>query len=302
MDAHLLKKRYAIDIPDLPDQSGGINVVTIARWDTELYSAPNDHGVKEQRERHLLFFNEIRLPLRLNNTRIDVLIAILGPDMSRWPGRKVGLYVGATQSYGQTKAGVLLDIRAHDQAQPILPEHVRRGQLSGGAGGSPAGGWHRPPQGGFATPAAMLPGAPLDMRPLGPQAKAKLMDGLVTIGATVPNVEEWIGAHYPHLLPHIQGKDPHWWPYGVGPAIRSFLTSWPNAPVEAAPSPAGAAPAPTPPPVAPPPPPAPQAAQAAATPVPVPAVNFTAGTRPAPARPAAQGPVYEPVTEDDIPF
>lgn len=298
MDARTLKTRYAIDIEDLPNPQG-MNVVTIAALDWEEFEV-KENKKRVTNVRHLLYFAELRLPLRLNNTRVDVLTAMFGQETDHWIGRKVGLYVGAVAEYGETEMKVLLHVQAADHLPAITPERgSRAAQLPPGAW---AGANARAPHGGFAVPAAMLPGAPLDMRPLGPQAKAKLMDGLVTIGATVPNVEEWIGAYYPHLLPHIQGKDPHWWPYGVGPAIRSFLTSWPNAPVEAAPSPAGAAPAPTPPVVAPPPPPAPQAAQAAATPVPVPAVNFNAGTRPAPARPAAQGPVYEPITEDDIPF
>ncbi len=229
MDANLLKKRYCLEIPDLPDQTGGINVVTVARWDTEHYDG-RENGNRVPKIRHLLFFNEIHLPMRLNNRRIDVLISILGPDMSRWHGRKVGLAVGAVVRWGKTEADVVIDIRTHDQATPILPEHQRQPGMQLPAGtGQPRYAANTP-----AAPAhqgAMVPATPFDARPMGRDNVTKnLMPALAEQGATIDDVYRWLKRYYPDMADQISGKNPEDWPRGVAPPIREFLVKFQASP------------------------------------------------------------------------
>jgi len=132
MDASQLKDAYHIGPAELPSPTG--TVVEIAGVDSEYYVG-NQDGRQVDKVRHLLWFKGCRLPLRLNNTRVDLLMGMLGKETDAWVGRKIGLFVGAANHYGKTEPSVFIHVQAVDDL-PVSewPERYRqRGQLGGRA-------------------------------------------------------------------------------------------------------------------------------------------------------------------------
>lgn len=116
INARQLKKRYALTIHDLHDKVG-MNVCTI---DNPPLECGSYEWMGQEQQVNNLLLREFELPLRLNNTFIDILIALYGEDADGWIGHKIGLYIGAVTLKGKTESGILMDIRSYDQANPAL--------------------------------------------------------------------------------------------------------------------------------------------------------------------------------------
>lgn len=92
-------KKYCIEPEDLPAPHGP-NVVVIETMDTE---EAKDFQTQQPYERHLLYLVGWRLPLRLNNTRIQIIQNLFGPRVEDCLGKKIALMVGMENSFGKPK-------------------------------------------------------------------------------------------------------------------------------------------------------------------------------------------------------
>lgn len=114
MNVKELKTKYCLDPDDLPNKSG-VNILTIVGLESEAYNDnSNPRGPKKMR--HNLWFREMQLPLRLNNTRLDILARLLGEETDHWKGRKIGLFIAAVSEFGKTKLTILIDLNVQDAA------------------------------------------------------------------------------------------------------------------------------------------------------------------------------------------
>jgi len=98
------KQKYVIEPDDLPNPHGP-NLVVIETIDTEEYEDPK---TKERKLRHNLYFAGWDKPLRLNNTRIDIIKQIFGPETEQAIGGKIALLVGMSSAYGETKPTIMI--------------------------------------------------------------------------------------------------------------------------------------------------------------------------------------------------
>lgn len=105
-------KKYCIEADDLPIPHGP-NVVVIETIDTEEAQDPK---TKKPYERHLLFLVGWRVPLRLNNTRIQILQKMFGPRVEDCFGKKIALMVAADNQYGDVTAVINIHPFVPDQA------------------------------------------------------------------------------------------------------------------------------------------------------------------------------------------
>ena len=126
MHIDLLKKRYNLDHVDLPHQNGAPNVVQMHSIDTENYMG-QENGRPTPMVRHKLWLYGCKLPLSLNNTRLDIIGLIYGPDTDGWAGQKLALQSGAVSAYGKTKMGILIipQAPAQDATLCVWPERLR---------------------------------------------------------------------------------------------------------------------------------------------------------------------------------
>lgn len=123
MDASQLKAAYHIGPSELPSPTG--TVAEIVGVDSEYYQGYQD-GRPVDKVRHQLWFKGCRIPLRLNNTRVDLLINMLGKETDAWVGRKIGLFVGVGNHYGKTEPCVMIHVQPVDD-MPVTewPEQYR---------------------------------------------------------------------------------------------------------------------------------------------------------------------------------
>lgn len=117
----MMKKKYEITVDDLPSQVGP-NVVVIEGFDAE-------EGVDQDGQpftRHQVWFAGWSLPLRLNNTRIEMLEQILGKNTEDCIGRKIALVATSTSAYGKTKITIGIHPYAvSEAARPVgVPPHL----------------------------------------------------------------------------------------------------------------------------------------------------------------------------------
>ncbi len=98
------KTKYVIEPDDLPNPHGP-NLVVIEGFDTEQYEDPK---TKETKLRHNMYLAGWDKPLRLNNTRIDILKQIFGPTTEQAVGGKIALLVGMSSAYGETKPTIMI--------------------------------------------------------------------------------------------------------------------------------------------------------------------------------------------------
>lgn len=98
------KQKYVIEPEDLPNPHGP-NLVVVETIDTEEYEDPK---TKERKLRHNLYLAGWDKPLRLNNTRIDILKQIFGPATEQAIGGKIALLVGMSSAYGETKPTIMI--------------------------------------------------------------------------------------------------------------------------------------------------------------------------------------------------
>lgn len=110
------KKRYAMEPGDLGNQSG-FTVAVIEKVDTEEYQDRKN----VTQVRHQLYFAGYEYPLRLNNTRVDVLKSLFGPDTENAAGKRVALLCAASQSYGETEITINIHPMPIPQDTAVTP-------------------------------------------------------------------------------------------------------------------------------------------------------------------------------------
>lgn len=109
------KQKYVIEPDDLPNPHGP-NVVVIESIDSEEYT---DIKSKEVRTRHNLYLAGWDKPLRLNNTRVDIIKMLFGPSTEQAIGGKIALLVGMSNAYGETRPVITIHAYApHQDAEP----------------------------------------------------------------------------------------------------------------------------------------------------------------------------------------
>lgn len=200
MNARELIQRYTLDVQDLPNQSG-MNVVTIAGLEVETFT-PKGGGTQVPQTRKKLHFRELSLPLGLNNIRIEILINMLGEETDSWRGRKIGLFVGATTSFGVTKKTVFVHLTPMDSAP--------------GSG---------PPQLNAAAPAVTNPEGPIG------EANAKRFTAaLAEQGATFDDFLHWLKRTDRPAHDTTIGLDLPDLKRSIAPLMHRFLREYQNPP------------------------------------------------------------------------
>lgn len=232
------KTKYVIEPDDLPNPHGP-NLVVIEGFDTEQYEDPK---TKETKLRHNMYLAGWDKPLRLSNTRIDILKQIFGPTTEQAVGGKVALLVGMSSAYGETKPTIMIHpympnqdaepaavpdrcatksqmrlAQAREYGVPFAPPQKR---LAGGPGSQAATG------GGHAAPNASGGGVQ-------PGGDAKM--GLHTaaeIGVLLKERNrdwDWLTKHMTsNALEHlVKGETPADWPHAAKGPIWNVLKHLP---------------------------------------------------------------------------
>lgn len=120
----MLTSRY-LSKHDLPQP-----VIAHVRGVAQEQARPNEDP------KWLMYFNEIRKPMKLNNTILRYLAETLGPSSDTWVGKKVRIYVDhSIMMAGQVVGGVRLQVA---KSAALAPAQVSQ-QFYAGAGG------HQPP-------------------------------------------------------------------------------------------------------------------------------------------------------------
>lgn len=105
-------------------------------------------GRNNEDPRWLMYFSEVRKPMRMNNTILRYLAETIGPNSDTWIGKKVKVYVDhSIMMAGQVVGGVRLQVA---KSQILSTLEVSR-QLYDGAGGKAPGGSGGPVFAGNAT-------------------------------------------------------------------------------------------------------------------------------------------------------
>lgn len=202
-----LKTRYSLDYDMLPHQGGLPNVVQIHSIDTVEYMG-QDNGRPAMKTKHNLWLVGCKLPLVLNNTRLDVIGSMLGEETDLWQGRRIALQTGATATFGKTKMAILVIPQLPQPDAPLVQWPSRYSTI----GMAPVGPALPPPR-----PLAPQPppaGAPAQQgdpkAPIGVQLAIDLFsaaatrgkDGawiVSTLGILGLNVSDKLPPEYPHL-------------------------------------------------------------------------------------------------------
>ena len=201
MNVKDLKTKYHLEPDDLPNRVGN-NIVTIVSLDSEPYT-DNSGGKSVKKVRHNLWFRELSLPLRLNNTRLDVLAKLLGDETDNWRGRKIALFNGASSSFGQTKAAIFISLEAQD----ATPGNGNPAQLNA-AGAS----------------------APIDIRPIGDNGADRFKQALAEQGATFDEFMRWLRKESGELHGRCFGLELGDLPRAALPLMARFLKEYPQSP------------------------------------------------------------------------
>ena len=231
MDARLLKTRYCIEHSDLPSQQA--TIVQIVGIDKEYFEG--DDGI--QKERSIIFFHGWRLPLRINNTRLDTLIAILGGETDLWIGKKIMLAAMPVSKFGRTEMDVVIHpMPAPDEAPHTPPPlHMlptqqrgrvgpRLGQVGAQSYGSPHGHMHTP---AIAAPtaAAALPGGAATTGPIGVERAVEIGVCLKARNKTTEELTAFLRKSLPFAA--LAGLLPVW-SASLLPTIKQYLVCFPR--------------------------------------------------------------------------
>lgn len=250
MDARHLKTAYSIDPGDLPNQQG--TVVQIVGVDTE-YTQFIENGISKDKATHVLKLYGWRLPLRLNNIKVDTLIAIFGPETDHWIGKKVVLAAVPVTAFGQTKLGITIMPLLADAPVSAAPQHMlpRPGVMAGqgfrlpqqAAGGGATQWGPQHVQAGMqaaqsiaagVTAAYSLPATPTapaapqsppadQLAPLGIPRAAKLLTELYKRGQDWTAFLNWLKANQPPAFEACSGKTPGDVPVWAAIMAKQFM-------------------------------------------------------------------------------
>ena len=234
------KQKYVIEPDDLPNPHGP-NLVVIETIDTEEYEDPK---TKERKLRHNLYFAGWDKPLRLNNTRIDIIKQIFGPETEQAIGGKIALLVGMSSAYGETKPTIMIHpyqpnqdaepapvpdrcatrstmrlAQAREYGVPFAPPQKR---LAGGPGSQAAAGGAHAAQAGSVAGGGVQPGS--DAK-LGYETAAE-------IGVLIKERNrdwDWLTRHMTNnAMGHlVNGATPADWPHAAKGPIWNVLKHLP---------------------------------------------------------------------------
>lgn len=226
MDAFSLKTKFCLDHTDLPNPQG--TVAEIARIDS---SYDVDKTTNEEYVRHELYFKGVKIPLRLNNMRIDILVNLLGRDTDAWVGRKVGMYVGLAQKYGKNEPAILLHQQAVDSI-PVTewPKHLQvvdRYKLPAGPAFNGSATFTAKP----ALPAAAPGPVPRDTKPIGAKNADRLKQALAEQGATTDDLLAWMRRINEEAFTAMHGRELSDYPVWTAPLMQRFLKEYAAPPV-----------------------------------------------------------------------
>ena len=244
MDADRLKKAYRLEYYHLPNPQG-INVVQIQGIDSEeAGQPPNTYW------RHNLMLVGYRVPLRLNNTRIDVLSMMFGRETEGWIGKKIGLMVNAVSHYGKTEMNINIVVTPPPPDTPITPlpqgSPVALALPPGGATafGPQSAATHGAPQmadpwaqhrASIAPPTAPSTAQVFDQRPIGTKNADKFKSALAEQGATYDEFIVWAKRHAADVHARIHDRVMAEWGYGAKDAMQRFLREY-KAPIPGSPT------------------------------------------------------------------
>lgn len=230
MDARLLINSNTIEPTDLPEPQG--TVVQITGVDS-VEKESTDGGTYWQ---HTLNLHGWRVGLRLNTTKINELISMLGQDTDSWVGKKIVLVAAPVTHFGQAKLAVVIIPMVPTQEVPIsqVPAHMqpRRSVLPSGRIGQ---------RSGFQLPAhlarSMQPqGAPTqgfqlppsrDDTPIGVDTAIAICTDLVKRGKSWDSLKDYIRLNNPALAEAMSGKLPPLAPRAVLSHAGTFVASIP---------------------------------------------------------------------------
>lgn len=234
------KTKYVIEPDDLPNQHGP-NVVVIEAIDSEEYT---DVKTKEVRTRHNLYLAGWDKPLRLNNTRVDIIKHLFGPTTEQAIGGKIALLVGMSNTYGETRPVITIHAYApHQDAEPApvpdrcatrsnmrlaqareygVPFAPPQKRLAGGPGSQAATGGAHAAQAGNGAGGGVQPGS--DAK-LGYETAAE-------IGVLLKERNrdwDWLHKHLAsNAMEHlVQGATPADWPHAAKRPVWNLLKHLP---------------------------------------------------------------------------
>lgn len=211
MDLRQLKQVYSLGPEHIP---AGSAVVEISGWDSEPVTY-KENGRDVQKMRHLLYFRGWPLPLRLNNTRVDALMASCGvTDTEELKGKKIKLITAPTTKYGET----VLDIMIHHApvgpnvpADAFVNPYTAQAGRQLGAAGSP-------------TAAALPPKVQeRDTRPIGAALAERMLKKIGEEGTELGKILSFAKINDYDLWEAIYGKDVADFPAWTMQSIRQVM-------------------------------------------------------------------------------
>ncbi|MFN7019853.1 MAG: hypothetical protein ACK4WH_00820 [Phycisphaerales bacterium] len=245
MDARQLLRYYNIEPFHL--EQNRMTIVEIARFDSEQI----EHGNQAGEWKHKLYFTGWRLPLKLNNTRINILMAMFGQNTDAWVGRRIGLFVGVANHYGKSEPCVMIHLQPPPDGTPLtdLPAgHPCRGSLPPGhpaaamasalgprnvPAASPPVSAHRDAP---VRPESATSQGSFDTRKLGQRNAANFSSALAEQGATLASFVAWCRVHDRALHDMLWDKEVEDWPRGATPVMQRYLREMPADHAASAPS------------------------------------------------------------------
>lgn len=299
MNVRELRRHKWLHYTELP-YADRVSVMVIHGLETVYEPITDDRGFQIGEEPvHLMHFVGYPKAMKLNNTRLDVLDSLFGPETDEWVGRKVGLIPAAVTYYGKTQIDITVWAQPVDQYEPTPPVSRRFAQAVASSKANPPGAMGRAGNRTLPAPVAgpAIGAEPAwDPRPIGGRNADSFSKALAEQGVTYDDFARWLKSWDIELYERAVGRALDDLPRGLAPVMQLYLrdhASKPAPAAEPAPSPVGQG--------------GPKAAAPAASP------GSVAGS-PGTVRRAASPPVdiafgapspsatYEPVTEDDIPF
>lgn len=113
-------------------------------------------GRSNEDPKWLMYFNEVRKPMKLNNTILRYLGEMIGPNSDSWIGKKVRIYIDhSIMMAGQTVGGIRLQVAKSAQ----ISKAQVMDEFHQGTSGAPAGGSGGPVFAGNARPNVPTAGA-----------------------------------------------------------------------------------------------------------------------------------------------
>jgi hypothetical protein len=249
-DARIMKKKYSIGQEDLPVPTGTIVQIIAVESETMEGRDGADFQV------FTLVLAGWRVGYRLNNTKIDTLVAILGThETDLWVGKKIMLALQPVTKFGKTEMDVVIaPMPVHDNiaiTQPFphmqknvlgghdiarsgsrtFPQQAPSFQLPGAVGsagyniqgaipGQPQYPAYQQPQ------QPQLPPSPPALDVIGIETAIKIEIALAERGKTIDMVAKHIASIKPEKAQMLLMTSLHQWTVDVLENIRNYVTGF----------------------------------------------------------------------------